>query len=114
MSDDTLSLDEFFSTVHDSIWTELKAGTTIDSHRRALQEAHLDHLIDLTLQGDAPGDAVSLARLELAAFSGQFASASARMKDRTSKAHIERMRAKAAAALDARANYEDGALGWGE
>jgi len=111
MSDDALTLDELFSTVRGGIWGELRSASTIDSHRRNLQEQHLDHLIALALHGDAPGDAVSLARLELTTLRGQLGSASARMKDRTSKAHIERMRAKVQAALDANAEYGDGALG---
>ncbi len=110
MSDDALTLDEFFSTVRKSIWTELGSASTVDSHRRALQERHLDHLIALVLGGDGPPDAVSLARLELTTLRGRLGSASGRMKDRTSKAHIERMRAKVNAALDAKAEYSDGAL----
>ena len=77
-----------------------------------LQENHIDQLIALAIQGNAPGDAVSLARLELTTLRGQLASASSRMRDRTSRAHLERMRSKVAAALDAKAEYADGALGW--
>jgi hypothetical protein len=112
MSEDTLTLDELFSTVRGSIWSELRTGSTIDSHRRTLQEAHIDQLISLALQGQAPGDAVSLARLELSTLRGQLAAGSSRMRDRTSRAHLERMRAKVGAALDAKATYSDGALGW--
>jgi len=112
MSDDALGLDELFSTVRGSIWSELRSGSTIDSHRRTLQENHIDQLIALALHGHAPGDAVSLARLELSTLRGQLASGTSRMRDRTSRAHLERMRAKVSAALDAKADYADGALGW--
>jgi len=58
---------ELFDTVRTSIWSEVAAGTSIDSYRRNLQRSHLEMITGLVLE-PAPGtpeDAVTLARRDL-------------------------------------------------
>ncbi|MCO4745878.1 MAG: zinc-dependent metalloprotease [Proteobacteria bacterium] len=103
VSDDALTVDELFATLHKSLWSELRAGSTITAQRRALQDAHLDELIDIALdKRGAPVDAVSLARLELTSLRSESIRAQARMRDRTSRAHLARVQAEVEAALDAK------------
>jgi hypothetical protein len=101
VTDDPLTIDALFQRLRRSIWTELGSGSTIDSHRRALQVAHLERLTALALDESAPRDAVALARLELAELGPAMRSAGRRMRDRTSRAHLELLSARAAATLEA-------------
>jgi hypothetical protein len=101
MTEDALSIGELFETLRSSIWSELNERGPIDSHRRELQQRHLDLLVATALGNDAPADAVSLARLELSELAGSCRIAAARQQDRTSRAHLERVRAEIQAVLDA-------------
>ena len=103
MGTDNLGIDELFTTVRTSIWSELRSRTPIDVHRRSLQQAHVDRLVDLVLHRvpSAPADAVSLARLELQEIRGLCTTGIARSRDRTTRAHLSRIQAEVTKALDA-------------
>ena len=62
---DLISLAEVYSTLQNSIWSELKANREIDRLRRNLQRDHLRRVQNLLVRGPAglPPDALSLARL---------------------------------------------------
>jgi hypothetical protein len=65
--EEAFTLTELFDTVRGSIWSEVFAGTSIDSYRRNLQRAHLEMISGIVLD-PAPGtpeDAVTLARHDL-------------------------------------------------
>jgi hypothetical protein len=103
MSTENLSVDELFTTVRTSIWSEIRSRTPIDVHRRSLQQAHVNHLVSLVLHDvpGAPADAVSLARLELQEISRLCIAGMSRTKDRTTRAHLSRIEAEASKALNA-------------
>jgi hypothetical protein len=103
-SSDTLSIDELFETLRTTIWSELRARRPITVHRRALQQAHVDHLVQLVLHQNygAPSDAVSLARLELKEISALCSGGMSRTKDRTTRAHLSRIKDEVDKVLDAR------------
>ena len=94
LTDDTLSIAELFSILRASIWSELKTRGPIDVHRRSLQLSHIEYLEALALHRlmGAPDDAVSLARIELKELSKACGSAMARTSDRTTKAHLSRIK----------------------
>jgi len=108
MTDDTLSIDELFSTLRKTIWSELSLRGPIDSHRRTLQQSHVDHLVATALHQNpgAPADAVSLARLELTELQRLCKRAAPRMSERTSRAHLERLAAEIGQVLDATVEWE--------
>ncbi len=60
-----ISLPEVYTTLQDSIWSELKGGGDIDRLRRNLQREHLNRIQVLLTKGSAslPPDAVSLVRV---------------------------------------------------
>ena len=60
-----ISLNEVYSTVQASIWSELKTGKDIDRLRRNLQREHLKRVQTLLTKGSGtlPADALSLVRL---------------------------------------------------
>ena len=103
MGTDHLGVDELFTTVRNSIWSELRARTPIDVHRRSLQQAHVERLVDLVLHRvpDAPADAVSLARLELEEIRRLCTAGITRAGDRTTRAHLSRIKDEVSKALDA-------------
>jgi len=51
--DDTYSLAEMMTDVRSGVWTELRAGGSIDTYRRNLQRGHLERLDEL-MNGDGP------------------------------------------------------------
>ena len=108
MADDAFTIDELFKTLRKSIWSELSLRGPIDSHRRVLQQAHLDHLVATSLHQNpgAPADAVSLARAELRELLALCRRAAPRMSDRTSRAHLERIGAEITQVLEAEVEWE--------
>ncbi len=60
-----ISLNEVYTTLQSSIWSELKSGRDIDRLRRNLQREHLKRVQALLTKGSAtlPADALSLVRL---------------------------------------------------
>ncbi len=107
MSDDALTIDELFLSLRKSIWSELSFRGPIDSHRRALQQAHVDRLVALALHQvpGAPADAVSLARFELKQLKNLCGRAALRITDRASRAHLERLGAEIGQVLDAQVEW---------
>jgi hypothetical protein len=63
-----ISLNEVYTSVQDTIWSELKTGSEIDPLRRNLQREHLKRMQALLTRGapGLPADALSLARLHAA------------------------------------------------
>ncbi|MDM4767632.1 zinc-dependent metalloprotease [Pelomonas sp. SE-A7] len=60
-----ISLSEVYSTLQNSVWSELKSGAEIERMRRNLQREHLRRVQTLLTRGSAtlPPDALSLMRL---------------------------------------------------
>lgn len=60
-----ISLNEVYSTLQSSIWSELKSGKEIDRLRRNLQREHLKRVQTLLTKGSGslPADALSLVRM---------------------------------------------------
>jgi hypothetical protein len=108
MGADAFTVDALFQRLRRSIWSELGGASTIDSHRRSLQAAHLERLAALALDTGAPRDASALARLELRELLTGLRGASRRMRDRTSRAHLEALAARAQATLEAGVDWDDG------
>ncbi len=108
MDADAFTVDDLFTTLRKSIWSELSLRGPIESHRRVLQQTHVDRLTTLALHQvpNAPADAISLARLELRELERLCKRAAPRMSDRTSRAHLERMAAEIDAVLSAAVEWE--------
>ncbi|HTX57063.1 MAG TPA: zinc-dependent metalloprotease [Candidatus Acidoferrales bacterium] len=98
----TLSLPQFFAWMQHAVYGELGGRSNISLLRRDLQSIYEDKLIALATapQPDAPPDAQSLARLELARIA---AAAAARLRagslDDVTRAHVATLRQKADAVL---------------
>ncbi|MFI5345032.1 MAG: zinc-dependent metalloprotease [Elusimicrobiota bacterium] len=85
-----LKLSEVFTTVHRSVWGELagKGRVDVSPMRRQLQRAYVDELSTLAQDESAPGDAVGLARADLAAIARDAKRAQTRTTDPLVKAHL--------------------------
>jgi hypothetical protein len=99
-----MQLADLFDWMHRAVYAELRAraGNAIVPLRRTLQQDYLSTLIALyaTPADGAPADAQALARAELVALEGEAASAlGARGLDRTTRAHLDLLRARAHDAL---------------
>ncbi len=113
MTDDAYTIDELFSSLRKTIWSELSLRGPIDSHRRMLQQSHVDRLVATALHQNmgAPVDAVSLARLELKELERLCKRSAPRMTDRTSRAHLERVAAEIGQVLSASVEWDQGPVG---
>ncbi|MBI3448974.1 MAG: zinc-dependent metalloprotease [Acidobacteria bacterium] len=113
--DDHVEMAEIFGSLRDSIWKELPASSAaagaappkieIDSFRRGLQRAHLDHLIRLATGAvaNAPNEAVALSRTDLTELKGRLATAlKARGLGASTKAHLVDSQSRIDGALDAK------------
>jgi len=107
-------LPELFESLRESVWSELEEGAVgggdIDSMRRNLQRAHLDHLTALLLEPtiddtDVPPDARALARWELVQIArqvdGVLDGGYAASLDVSTRAHLAESKARIERALDA-------------
>jgi hypothetical protein len=85
-----LKVNEVFAGVRRSVWSELSGKGPVDVTllRRQLQRAHVEVLTSVAQDENAPGDAIALARADLAAIARSANSARARATDRTVKAHL--------------------------
>ena len=102
------TMPELFASLRTAIWSELAAGTSINSFRRNLQREHLRHLTRLVLApSTTPEDARSLARadLKLLARGIDVAMKSAGLDD-YSQAHLDEAKTRIEAALAAAVNRE--------
>lgn len=96
--EDRFSLEEHFSYLRDTVWSELKAGQNVSSFRRNLQRVHLEQLKSLYLgkSRSIPSDARTLARHDLVTLRNQIDStlkASGGKLDRITRAHLDESRA---------------------
>lgn len=75
-----ISLNEVYSTLQTSVWSELKSGREIDRMRRNLQREHLKRVQALLTKGSAtlPADALSLVRFNATQLQSDLRSASGR------------------------------------
>lgn len=75
-----ISLEEVYTTVQGSIWSELRGGKNIDRLRRNLQREHLKRVQNLLTKGSPalPADALSLVRLHATQLQGTLRAASQR------------------------------------
>ena len=97
---------DLFSDVRNGIWTELRAGSTIDTYRRTLQRAHIERL-ETMMTGELPpvpaqfrrffgpgidasqSDIRAVARGELKTLRSRIRTAIPKTRDRMSKLHLE-------------------------
>ncbi len=107
---ETLTLEELFTTLHDTIWTStLEGRPQISALQRGLQRQHLAILSNMTLRNktaaqeavsladwlsamltmNAPEDARALARSQLQQLRSEVQTAARRTQDRTTLAHCE-------------------------
>jgi hypothetical protein len=86
-----LTLTELFTTVRKSIWTELGGRRKVDISllRRQLQRAQVEKLVALASNESASGDAVALARADLAIIARDARGARRRAADPLVKAHLD-------------------------
>lgn len=107
-----LTLAEVFESLRKSIWSEVEAGSSVNSMRRSLQREHLDRLMTLVVK-PAPGvpdDASALARMDLQSLRIILLSAaSGGGLDAYSKAHFDESLARIDAALEAGIQRQFGA-----
>lgn len=110
----TYTLGELFSDVRAGVWSELTAGRTIDVYRRNLQRAYIDRMEDLMTApapttgggfGGAPvdptqSDIAAFARGELVDLAALAQRAFPRVADRTTRLHLQDIRARIAAILE--------------
>ncbi|MFO1262457.1 MAG: zinc-dependent metalloprotease [Rhodoferax sp.] len=75
-----ISLDEVYTTLQASIWSELRSGRNIDRLRRNLQREYLKRIQTLLTKGSSalPADALSLVRLHATQLQGTLRVASQR------------------------------------
>jgi hypothetical protein len=99
-----MRLDDLFDWMHESVYREVRSGlalVSIEPLRRGLQQRYTETLASLYARPPpgAPEDARTLARAELIAVETEVKSAlrSPRL-DRTTRAHLERLRARASGA----------------
>lgn len=85
-----LKISDVFAAVRRSVWSELDGKGPVDVNllRRQLQRAHVEELSALAQDDSAPGDAVALARADLAAIARSAKRAQARASDPLVKAHL--------------------------
>lgn len=102
---DAYTVSEMFRGLTGAVWSELGGGTNARNAtpvRRNLQRLYTDQLTSLALSTAAPGDAVALARLELADLSGRLGRAIAGARiDRVNRAHLADTRARIDRTLEA-------------
>lgn len=97
---------DLFSDVRNGVWSELRAGSTIDTYRRNLQRAHIERL-ETMLTGELPpvpaqfrrffgpgidasqSDIRAVARGELKTLRSRIRTAIPKTRDRMSKLHLE-------------------------
>lgn len=98
------TLAEMFESLRNGIWEELQGQTSINSFRRNLQRAHLQHLVALVLGSSmtAPGDAKTLARRDLEFLKDKITTVLATGTfDEMSRAHLNEVKAKIESTLKA-------------
>ena len=98
-ADQALTLNELFTALRGSIWSELKTGGSIPGPRRDLQREHLRRIATVLTRpsSSTPSDAIALFREEAKALSAQIKAASAQgNRDTPTRAHL----AEAAGTLD--------------
>ena len=102
--EDVFDMPELFDGLRESIWAELETAANVNSFRRNLQRLHLDHVVALVVKParDAPADATSLARADLATLATAIRNAlAATGLDRQTRAHLEESVTRIDAALEA-------------
>ena len=102
--EDTFDMPELFDGLREAIWTELETPVNINSFRRNLQRLHLDHVVALVVKParDAPADATSLARADLATLATAIRNTlTGTGLDRQTRAHLEESVTRIDAALKA-------------
>ena len=69
VDEEPFTMAEMFTELRDAIWAELSEPSNINSFRRALQRAHLEHLVSMLVTPGfgVPEDARTLVRADLAA-----------------------------------------------
>jgi hypothetical protein len=106
-----MTIAELFSSLRDSIWTEVPArpapgsAPAVNSFRRALQRRHLDYLIFLGTNevAGAPKEATTMARADLADLKSRLAAAlKAASLEAPVRAHLAESAARIDQALDAK------------
>lgn len=101
---DKFTLDELFSTLRSTIWSELAANQNVSGYRRNLQRSHIERLKTLYLNDmGAPADARALARMDLTSLKTAMDTAlkPGNKLDRPTQAHLEDSRAIIDATLKA-------------
>ncbi len=106
---ETLSIEELFATLHDSIWATPLGKGELSTLQRGLQRQHLEILSNMTLRNsqapaqatsmanwiaammtvNAPEDARALARSHLKELQKELRGAARRSRDRTTRAHCD-------------------------
>ena len=83
-------LSELYSTLSNSIWSELKAGGDIGPLRRNLQREHTKRLVNVLVRPalTTPADARSLQRMNAIALRQQISVATAKPMSAEAKAHL--------------------------
>ena len=102
--DDIFDMPELFDGLRETIWAELETAANINSFRRNLQRVHLDHVVALVVKPprDAPADATSLARTDLATLATAIRNVLSNTgMDRQTRAHLEESVTRIDAALEA-------------
>jgi hypothetical protein len=102
---DGFTMAEMFGSVRKAVWSELGSRTSVTSFRRNLQRQHLQTLINLVvnLQAPVPEDARTLARADLIEIRrgiDSTAGGAARL-DAVTRAHLDETKARINAALAA-------------
>lgn len=106
---DRFTMADAFVGVREAIWSELDNESSINGFRRNLQGKHLEHLMKLVLRPpkDMPGDAVALARADLAQLqTGIDQTLRSGQLDYTTRAHLENVAAKIRQTLEARVEQQ--------
>lgn len=101
-----LSLNELYSTLQGSIWSELNAGNDISAARRNLQREHLKRLVNILLRPapNTPADARSLEREQAVQLLAAIRRTSSKPMSIEAKAHLQESLATLSEALKASLN----------
>jgi hypothetical protein len=107
--DQSLSLDEYFKIIHQSVWRELKTGSRIDPYRRNLQKAYigaLQEILTSTKPDVTETDAFSIARADFIHLQGELRLAIPKEKDEISRYHLQDLDVRIKNTLEAKMSMQ--------
>jgi hypothetical protein len=99
--DNAYKLVQYFSDLDNAIWTELKTGAPVDIHRRNLQRAYVDKLIELSSKtGKDYRDVGPILKVKLSEIKNRIGKSLPLTKDQMTVYHLKYIDTKLQSALE--------------